>query len=387
MKILFASDSFKGSLTSEQIVGLLTEVTKQVFPEAVTEGLMIADGGEGTLETVIKECHGSYHSLSVTGPMSVPVKASYGMLPNSQAIIEIAQASGLPLVAPEKRNPLQATSLGTGMLIRDALDQGIHNITIALGGSATNDGGMGAMSALGVRFFDDKKNLLRGCGADLKRVKSVDLSHMHPAITDTCFTVMCDVTNPLLGKDGATYTFGKQKGANSDTLKILEDGMRNYAAIVESLIGKNFSNESGAGAAGGLGFSLIAFLNAKLKPGIEVVLDMLHFDEKIKDANLVITGEGRMDWQSSFGKVPSGVGRRCKQAGIPAVAIVGGLLDGYQEIYENGICSVATTVNGVMNLESALANSEQLYRDAAFRLLSAIKCGIELDTNSLIKHS
>jgi glycerate kinase len=379
MKILFASDSFKGSLTSERIVELLDEVTKQVFPEAVTEGMLVADGGEGTMAAVVKECHGSYREMEVVGPMSDQVKASYGLLPGSRAIIEMAEASGLPMVPQEKRNPMQATSFGTGMLIRDALDQGIRDITIAIGGSATNDGGMGAMSALGVQFLDENKKILQGCGADLSRVRSVDLSKLHPAIADASFIVMCDVTNPLLGQDGATYTFGRQKGADSHMQEDLEEGMENYALVVEAAVGKKASKMSGAGAAGGLGFALMTFLNAELKPGIEVVLDMLHFDEKLKDADLVITGEGRMDWQSSFGKVPSGIGRRCRSAGVPAVAIVGGLLDGYQKIYENGICSVVTTVNGVMELEEAIARSEQLYKDAAFRILSAIKCGMKMN--------
>jgi glycerate kinase len=272
------------------------------------------------------------------------------------------------------------TSYGTGMLIRDALDRGMRDITIAIGGSATNDGGMGAMSALGVKFLNENgRRILYGCGKDLALVRSVDFSGLHPAVKETHFTVMCDVTNPLLGEKGATYTFGRQKGADNAMQAILENGMKNYAARVEEAIGRKASDQSGAGAAGGLGFALLAFLHAELKPGIEVVLDMLHFDEKLKGADLVITGEGRMDWQSSFGKVPSGVGKRCQKAGVPAVAIVGGLLDGYQEIYRSGICSVVTTVNGVMDLDESIKNSEALYKDAAFRLLSAIKCGRNME--------
>lgn len=379
MKILFASDSFKGSLTSEDIIKLLEHVTGQVFPEAQTEGVLVADGGEGTMDALVKQLHGTYRTIEVQGPLFEKVTAAYGLLPGNQAIIEMAEASGLPMVPKEKRNPLKTTTFGTGMLIKDALDQGIRNIVIAIGGSATNDGGMGAMSALGVKFLDEKGNILKGCGEELKQVRKIDIHDMHPAVSETVFTVMCDVNNPLLGECGATYTFGTQKGADSEKLYILEEGMKTYAKIVENTLHCTVSEEKGAGAAGGLGFALMAFLNAKLNSGIETVLDLIHFDEKMENADLVITGEGRMDWQSSYGKVPSGIGNRCKAMGVPAVAIVGGLLDGYQTIYEHGILSIATTVNGIMDLEEALENKEKLYKDAAYRLLSALKCGMKLN--------
>lgn len=378
MKILFASDAFKGSLSSEKIVELLEEVVQNVFPGAVCEGMLMADGGEGTMDTVIKELGGSYREIESEGPMGERVQACYGLLPGAKAVIEMSVASGLPMVPVEKRNPMLAGSFGTGLLIRDALDQGIRDIVIAIGGSATNDGGMGAMSALGVRFLDKDGKQLKGCGEELAFVRDVDLEHMHPAVREASFTVMCDVTNPLLGQDGATYTFGPQKGADAGMLEALEKGMENYAAVVEEKTGIRASEAEGAGAAGGLGFSLMSFLKAELKPGIETVLDMVHFNEKLKGADLVITGEGRMDWQSSMGKVPSGVGVRCKRAGIPAVAVVGGLLDGYQSIYQMGICSVMTTVSAVMKLEDAIEQAEKLYKDAAFRLLCAVKCGMEI---------
>lgn len=378
MKLVFASDSFKGSLTSERIAELLKDVAEEVFPEAVTEGIAVADGGEGTVDTVVKSVRGSYRTAEVIGPLGEPLKAEYGLLPNGSAMIEMAAASGLPLVPEGKRNPMKTTSLGTGMLIKDALEQGVRNITIAIGGSATNDGGMGAMSALGVKFFDAGGNVLRGCGEDLQKVKTIDISGLHPAVKESSFTVMCDVTNPLLGNDGATFTFGRQKGAGDIMLDLLESGMTNYSKIVERTLGVYAADNKGAGAAGGLGFALMAFLGAELKPGIETVLDIIGFDEKIQDADLVITGEGRMDWQSSMGKVPSGIGRRCRKRGIPVVAVTGGLLRGYEKIYENGICSVITTVNGVMDLKEAVENSEALYKDAAYRLLSAVKCGMQL---------
>lgn len=378
MKILLASDSFKGSLTSQRIVQLLEKAVGQVFPQAVTEGMLVADGGEGTMEAMVAELQGSVRTVEVRGPMGTPVQASYGLLPGGRAIIEMAQASGLPLVSAEQRNPMQATSYGTGQLIRDALERGIRDITIAVGGSATNDGGMGALAALGVRFLDEKGEPLEGCGADLARVQTIDLSGLHPAAAQTAFTVMCDVTNPLLGPSGASHTFGPQKGAGPAMVEQLERGMSRYAALAEQVTGVSAAFQPGAGAAGGLGFALMAFLGAQRRPGIETVLDLIHFDQKLEGADLVITGEGRMDWQSSFGKVPAGVGERCKRAGVPAVAIVGGLLAGYEEIYRHGICSVETTVSGVMSLEDAMAHSEDLYLDAACRLLRSIRCGMEM---------
>lgn len=378
MKILVASDSFKGSLKSEEIIHLVKEAAREVFPEAVTEGVLVADGGEGTMDTVVRELRGNYRTVEVRGPLFEKTEATYGILPGNQAIIEMAQASGLPMVPEDKRNPCRTTSYGTGMLIRDALEQGIRKIVIGIGGSATNDGGMGAMEALGVRFLDEKGQSLAGCGENLRYIRKLDRSNLHPAVAETVFTVMCDVSNPLLGKQGATYTFGMQKGANVQQLEILEEGMQNYAKIVEREYSCSASQKEGAGAAGGLGFAFLTFLKAELNPGIETILDLIQFDKKIQDTDLVITGEGRMDWQSSYGKVPAGVGKRCKACGVPAVAIVGGLLDGYQEIYTCGISGIITTVNGIMSLKEACEKSRELYKDAAFRLLNAIKCGMNL---------
>lgn len=378
MKFLFASDSFKGSLSSPQISNLLRKAANEIFPEAETISMSVADGGEGTMNTVVEALAGSWKEMTVTGPLGEPVQAKYGLLPGNRAIIEMAEASGLPLVPVNQRNAAKTTSFGTGMLICDALDAGIRDITIAIGGSATNDGGMGAMQALGVRFLDKNGQPVSGCGESLQLISTIDVSGLHPAVSQTHFTVMCDVTNPLLGEQGATYTFGRQKGADDALLARLEEGMRQYAYVVEDTLGEQFSVLDGAGAAGGLGFALMAFLGAELHSGIETVLDLLDFDQKLAGVDLVITGEGRMDWQSAFGKVPSGIGKRCKKAGIPAVAIVGGVLSGYEAIYGCGIESVVTTVNGIMPLQEAISNSTTLYLDAARRLMRMIRCGMEL---------
>lgn len=378
MKILFASDSFKGSLTSREIGQLLTQAVTEIFPQAQSYALCVADGGEGTMEAVVQTLGGEWKTCTVPGPLGIPVEARYGLLPGKKAIIEMAEASGLPLVPVEQRNAEKSTSFGTGALIKDALDAGIRDITIAIGGSATNDGGMGAMQALGVDFIDEYGKSVTGCGEQLHRVGGVDVTRLHPAVPQTRFTVMCDVTNPLLGENGATYTFGRQKGADDAMLTRLEQGMIHYSNVIRNSLGCDNTTVPGAGAAGGLGFALMTFLHAHAQPGIEAVLDLLDFDHALEGINLVITGEGRMDWQSAFGKVPSGVGKRCKKAGVPAVAIVGGLLEGYEAIYDCGIESIVTTINGAMSVEDAIANSHVLYLDAARRLLRSIRCGMKM---------
>ena len=378
MKLIFASDSFKGSLSSPKINSLLEQAAKEIFPEAETTSLIMADGGEGTVDALISQLGGKKMGLCVHGPLFQPVEAGYGILPGGTAVIEMASASGLPLVPISKRNPMKTTSIGTGELIVDALSHGIRKIAIAIGGSATNDGGMGMMAALGVRFLDASGAMLRGCGGDLEKVDTIDISGLHPAVAETEFTVMCDVNNPLLGERGCAFTFAAQKGADKDMQQLLEMGMNHYASKIEKAMGVAAKEMPGAGAAGGLGFALMTFLGARLQSGIDTVLDLIHFDDLIQDASLVVTGEGRMDWQSSYGKVPCGVGKRCQKAGVPAVAIAGGILPGYEAIYEFGIQSVITTINGAMDIQQAMKDCESLYLDAAIRLFRTLQCGMKM---------
>lgn len=378
MKFLFASDSFKGSLTSEQISTLLDNAARKNFPGCETAGLPVADGGEGTVDAVIAAVKGTMVSVKVQGPLLEEETGTYGMLNENSAIIEMAAASGLPMVPNGKRNPLKTNSVGTGELIKDALDRGCRQISIALGGSATNDGGMGAMTALGVKFFDENGKELAGAGEDLAKVFRIDVSGMHPAVKDTQFTVMCDVTNPLCGETGATYTFGMQKGADKEKLKILEAGMVHYAGVVKEQLGIDAVDMPGAGAAGGLGFALKVFLNATLKSGIETVLDLIDFDSYLEGTDLVVTGEGRMDWQSAYGKVPSGVGKRCKAKGIPVIAIVGGMGKDAQAIYDFGVDSIIPTANGPLSLDFAIEHAEELYADVADRMFRMLKAGMSL---------
>ena len=292
--------------------------------------------------------------------------------------MEMAAASGLPLVPAELRDPRNTTSYGTGELIRGALDKGFRDLSIAIGGSATNDGGIGCMRALGVRFLDEDGNELSGCGGDLIKIRSIDRSGMDPRLRDTHVTVMCDVTNPLCGENGATRTFGKQKGGTPEILDELEAGMENYRELLRREFGIDMDEEPGAGAAGGLGAALLSFLRAELRSGIETVLDLIEFDKKLEGVSLVVTGEGRADWQSAFGKVMQGVGRRCLRQGVPAVAIVGSMGDGAEQIFDYGIESMITTVNGVMPLEEALERAEELYLGAARRLFRMLRAARSL---------
>ena len=377
MKLLFASDSFKGTLSSDQIIKLLNESAQRVFPGCETVGVPVADGGEGTVDAVIAVTKGDYRKVKVHGPLMEETEASYGVFHGDSAIIEMAAASGLPMVPTEKRNPLNTTTYGTGELIKDALDNGYRKLSIAIGGSATNDGGMGAMRALGVRFLDAQGNVLTGVGSDLEKVADIDMSGLHPAVAEAEITVMCDVTNPLTGPDGATYTFGKQKGGTPEILDRLEAGMKNYAAVMRAK-GMDVENKEGAGAAGGLGAALCGFLKANLKSGIETVLDLIDFDGLLEGTDLVVTGEGRIDWQSAFGKVPSGIGMRCKAKGVPAVAIVGGMGTGAEKIYEFGVESIVPTINGAMDLEEALERAEELYANAADRTFRMIRVGMQM---------
>lgn len=373
MKFVFASDSFKGSLSSEKINDILTSVARRHFPDCDVTAILTADGGEGTVDAVLAGTGGERVCVSVHDPLGRVIDAYYGKISKERAIIEMASASGLPLLSESERNPLFTSTYGTGELIAHALDHGARDITVAIGGSATNDGGMGALCALGVRFLDADGNPLSGIGADLEKVADIDLSELHPRIKDTHFTVMCDVNNPLVGERGATFIFGPQKGATPDIAARLEAGMRNYSSVIERVLGISVADTAGAGAAGGLGAALLVFLRATMKSGIDTLLDLIAFDSLLRDADFVITGEGRMDGQSACGKVACGVGLRAKAAGIPAFAIVGGMGAGAEAIYDCGISSILPTVNAPMSLSEAIERAEELYICAADRLFRLIK--------------
>lgn len=383
MKLLFASDSFKGSLTSEQTVELLAKAAKEVFGEIEYSGVPVADGGEGTVDAVVKAEHGEFITAEVYGPLMERVNAQYGKLDDKRAVIEMAAASGLPMVPRNMRNPLYTTTYGTGELIRDALDKGFRDISIAIGGSATNDGGMGCARALGVRFLDAKGNELQGTGADLEKVAEIDVSELDPRIRETKITVMCDVTNPLTGKDGATYTFGAQKGATPEIQERLEAGMINYRDVIIRQFGINPDEIRGGGAAGGLGTALMVFLNGEMKSGIDTVLDLIGFDERLEGVDLVVTGEGRTDWQSCFGKVMQGVGMHARAKGVPVLGLSGSLGAGAMDICMYGVSSLMNTVNAPMPLMEAMSRAEELYLQAAERMFRFVRVGMEMKNGRL----
>lgn len=378
MRFLFASDSFKGTISSARAAELLSRAAREAFPDASVRAVEVADGGEGTVGAVIAATGGKWRHVWVSGPRGKRTKASYGLLEGNRAVIEMAQASGLPLLAVGERDPRVTSTFGVGELVADALDQGVRNISLAIGGSATNDGGMGCMRALGVRFLDSAGMELDGTGADLCRVATIDCSGLDPRVSQTEFYVMCDVDNPLLGERGATRVFGPQKGATPTMVDELENGMKNYAGVLTREFSGFDATAAGMGAAGGLGAASRAFLHAELLPGIEQVLRLLDFSGLLKDCDLCVTGEGHADAQSAHGKVISGVAACCRQAGVPCVAVVGGMDYDAIELCDCGVDVLVPTVVDACDVQSALEHAEQNYLLAAQRLFGLLRLGTRL---------
>ena len=371
MKLVFASDSFKGTLTSEQTSELLNKAAQEVFGECDTVSVNVADGGEGTIDAVIKALNGTRQYVDVHDPLNNIIKSFYGKIDEERAIIEMAPASGLTLVSEDKRNPRLATSYGTGELVRDALINGARDITIAIGGSATNDGGMGFARALGIEFYDKNGNKLEGRGEDLFNVYDIDMSGLMPEAKAAHFTVMCDVTNPLCGSNGATYTYGRQKGASDDDLGFLEKGMQNYRDVIKEKFGKDADKISGSGAAGGMGAALSIYLNAEMRSGIEAVLDVIGFDSLIEGADYIITGEGRTDIQSTYGKVVSGIGKRGRKYGIPVIVLCGSLGDGYEKLYDHGVKKIISVSEGE-EISKVLTSPSEYYYKSAIKMFTEL---------------
>ena len=371
-RFLFASDSFKGTISSARAAELLAIAAQESFPGATTTGIAVADGGEGTVEAVVAATGGTLRTAQVCGPRGAEVEASYGILEGGGAIIEMAAASGLPLLEPCDRDPRLTSTFGTGQLIAHALDDGARDVTLAIGGSATNDGGMGCMRALGARFLDTAGDELEGTGADLARVASIDLAGLDARVAQARFHVMCDVDNPLLGERGATHVFGPQKGASPAVVDELEAGMAHYARVLEATFADFDPADDGMGAAGGLGAAARAFLHAELQPGIERVLDLVGFDNLLAGCDVCVTGEGHADAQSAHGKVISGIAARCKRAGIACVAIVGGMDADACELLDVGVDALVPTVLDVCTLDDALAHAERNYLLAARRVFSLL---------------
>ena len=377
MRIIIAPDSFKGSLTALEVCDIVAEVARRHYPHAQIDLIPVADGGEGTVDALLAAVPGTRKTAKVTGPMGVFVTAEYGMLPEDHtAVLEMAQTSGISLVPAELRDPMKASSRGLGELILHALQTGAKRLLIGIGGSATNDGGMGMLAALGVRFYAEDGTALLGSGADLTRISHMDREHLSPLVQKAEIRVICDVTNPLTGARGATAIYGPQKGATPAMLDALEAGMRRYAKVLSKALDRAIDDVPGAGAAGGVGAALHGVLGAQLLPGIDAVLDTVGFEEKLKGADLVITGEGQIDSQSvRYGKVVAGIAARCARQKVPIVVLAGSMQEGAQDLYEIGSCSIMTSVRSVAPLEQVLAQARPLLADAADRMFRLLAMG------------
>ena len=353
-KILLAIDSFKGCLDSLDAASAVEDGIKAVYPACEVVKTPIADGGEGTAQALVWATKGQMHITEVNDPLMQPVSACYGILGDgSTAVIEMAAASGLPLVPPERRNPMLTTTYGTGELIADALNRGCTHFILGIGGSATNDAGTGMLQALGYRFLDSNGNILGTGGKTLEQIAVIDFTVRNPLLDKAQFRVACDVDNPFSGKRGAAYVYAPQKGADSQMVETLDRGLKHFADVVKMQFGKDMDTIPGAGAAGGLGGGLLAFLNARLQPGIQVVLETLRFDELLNDADLVITGEGCMDAQTAMGKAPKGIADAAARRGVPVIALTGNVSDA-AAINRIGICGVFSVIPYPMTLDDAM---------------------------------
>ena len=379
MKIIIAPDSFKESVSASRCAQAIKAGFVSIFPQAECVCLPIADGGEGTVEAMVEATDGKMVMLPVMGPMGDFVGAFYGLSGDGQtAFIEMAAASGLMLVPAGERNPLRATSYGTGELIRHALDAGVRHIILGIGGSATVDGGMGMAQALGARFLDERGESVGLGGGALQRLVKIDLSDLDPRLHDCRIEVACDVDNPLLGERGAAAVFGPQKGACIEMVAVLERGLQNYARVMLAATGQDVAAMVGGGAAGGMGAAARVFLNATLKSGIDIVLEAGHLEEALRDADLVITGEGRMDSQTVGGKAPVGVARIAKKYDIPVIGIAGVLGDGVEAVHQHGIDAVFSILPALAPLAEVLDRGEQNLYACARNIACAIKLGQQI---------
>ena len=365
-RIVIAPDSFKECLAAEAVAEAMAVGARRAAPDADIVTVPMADGGEGTVRALVAATGGTLHQARVCGPLGEPVDAEYGILGDgTTAVVEMAAASGLPLVPPERRNPLQTTTVGTGELIAAALDRGASRIVLGIGGSATVDGGAGMAQALGVKLLDaDGASIGRGGGA-LAQLARIDLSGRDPRLADVAIDVACDVDNPLVGPHGAARVYGPQKGATPAMVEQLDASLSHLAEVIERDLGTAVRDLRGAGAAGGLGAGLVAFLGAKLLPGVSLVVDAVGLEAKLEGAALVLVGEGRLDGQTAFGKVPVGVARAAAARGIPVVAIAGALGEGWEAVLGEGVTACFSLVPGPVPLDEAMARAGELLADAA----------------------
>ncbi len=360
MKIVAAPNAFKGSLSATEAAGAMAEGIKQVLPEAEVVQVPVADGGDGLVDVAMEALHGERRVLKVTGPRDNKVEAEYCYVKSMDLVtVEMALASGLALLPDELRDPTLTTTFGTGELIRAGLDLKVKRIDVGIGGSATNDGGIGMAQALGVRFLDKQGTELPGIGSSLNAICEIDMSGLDPRIKTTTVEAVCDVDNPLCGPKGAAAVYGPQKGASPAQVEELDQGLNNLAQLIKKQLGVDVSNMPGAGAAGGLGAGLHAFLGAKLCKGIDLIFDLVGLEEKLAGAEIVFTGEGQIDFQTVFGKAPGGVGAAAKAKGIPCFAIAGAVGSELGDLHKTGIDAVFSLCSGPMTIDDAMENSKQ----------------------------
>jgi glycerate kinase len=380
MRIIIAPDSFKGSVSALGVAQAIERGVHAVFPDAEVLKVPVADGGEGTVEALVSATDGKILQEKVKGPLGETVLAHWGILGDGEtAVIEMAAASGLPLVPKDKRDPRITTTYGTGQLIKAALDHGLKKMIIGIGGSATNDGGAGVAKALGVKFFDEGKKELPDGGAALADLASIDLSGLDPRIAKTSIMVACDVDNPLCGPRGASAVYGPQKGATPTLVAELDKALEIFAGVAKNATGRDVAVRPGAGAAGGLGAGLLFFTSAELRPGVEIVMEATGFADMAATAQLVITGEGLTDFQTAHGKAPVGIARVAKQHNVPVICLAGGLGEGAEDVYDQGIDALMSIVPQPMMLEQCMANGEALIEAAAERLCRLIRVGMDME--------
>ena len=361
MKVLIAPDSFKGNLTALQVAQAIEAGVKRAAPDALTVLKPMADGGEGTVQALVDATGGTIIETEVKDPLGEHVTARWGLLHDkTTAVIEMAAASGLPLVPPEKRNPLVTTTFGTGELIKAALDRGCRKLIIGIGGSATNEGGVGMTQALGARFLDNNGNALPFGGAALAKLHHIDTTNLDPRLAGFDVLIASDVNNPLCGPKGASAVYGPQKGATPEKVTQLDAALSHYADVIKKDLNVDVRDVAGAGAAGGLGMGLMVFLKARVSPGIEVVVQATGLVAEMKDADFVFTAEGRIDFQSAMGKVLQGVAQKAGGFGIPVIALAGEVADDCQAIYQQGIAACFSIAPGPITLEQSLAEAEKL---------------------------
>jgi glycerate 2-kinase len=376
MKIVIAPDSYKESLSAAEVADIIEAGMREVFPAAEYVKLPVADGGEGTVDAMVDAFQGRRLSVTVTDPLGRQVQAGYGLSGDgSLAIIEMAAASGLALVPPSLRDPRITSTEGTGELIRAALGSGARNLILGIGGSATNDGGSGMLRALGVRFLDAAGHDLPAGGAALSQLARIDVSGLDPRLAQCVINVACDVNNPLTGENGASAIFGPQKGATAEVVRELDAALHHYAEVIRMQLGRDVEHIPGSGAAGGMGAAMVAFTPARLRPGSEIVMEAVKLDAAVADADLVITGEGRIDSQTIRGKTPHGVATVAKRHGKPVIGIAGCLTPDVSVVHEHGIDAVFSVLDSACTVEQALAAAADNLRRAARNVAAVVAIG------------